>query len=164
LTISDEAETVIHSNDAFAIVAYSKIKNAHIEDKPAIDIKAALEKLKFPLAPSLLDSAQYQKAYESSLHPTLQLASVSEPTQLFVENVVEKGPFVAISGISFPGPFESLEKEVAAIMDKIQDILKSKGLQWENVLMMHLFVRDMGSFAAINKVYGSYFSLKPPSR
>ncbi|KAI2654790.1 Diphthine--ammonia ligase [Labeo rohita] len=42
--------------------------------------------------------------------------------------------------------------------------LQEKGLLMKHVLLVHLFVSDMGNFSLINSVYRTYFTHNPPAR
>jgi len=42
-------------------------------------------------------------------------------------------------------------------MENLKAILTEAGMTFENVLKSTIFLSDMDNFAAINKVYGSYF-------
>ena len=43
-------------------------------------------------------------------------------------------------------------------MKNLEAILTEAGLNFENVVKSSIFLSDMGSFAAVNEVYGSYFN------
>ena len=43
-------------------------------------------------------------------------------------------------------------------------ILAEAGLGYENILKTTVFVQDLGDFAAVNEVYGSFFAVAPPAR
>lgn len=48
--------------------------------------------------------------------------------------------------------------ETTQVMENIKSILEEAGLGFENVVKSTIFLNDMGLFAEVNKVYGSYFS------
>ncbi len=48
--------------------------------------------------------------------------------------------------------------ETTQVMENIKAILEEAGLGFENVVKSTIFLNDMGLFAEVNKVYGSYFS------
>lgn len=53
---------------------------------------------------------------------------------------------------------EDIETETKLVMENIKAILLEAGMTFENVLKSTIFISDMNNFAAINKVYGSYFN------
>ena len=48
--------------------------------------------------------------------------------------------------------------ETTQVMENIKAILEEAGLGFDNVVKATIFLNDMGLFAEVNKVYGSYFS------
>ena len=49
-------------------------------------------------------------------------------------------------------------------MKNLQAILKAAGMDFSHVLKTTIFLSDMSLFAAVNEVYGSYFSADFPAR
>ncbi|MCB0458940.1 MAG: RidA family protein [Flavobacteriaceae bacterium] len=47
--------------------------------------------------------------------------------------------------------------ETDQVMKNLKAILSEAGMAFENVVKTTIFISDMNDFAAINKVYGSYF-------
>ncbi len=52
---------------------------------------------------------------------------------------------------------DTIETETKLVMENVKAILTEAGMTFENVLKSTIFISDMNNFAAINKVYGSYF-------
>jgi len=50
------------------------------------------------------------------------------------------------------------------IMQNLSAILKAGGAGLENVVRSTVFLKNMGDFAAMNEVYGKYFTSAPPAR
>ena len=57
-----------------------------------------------------------------------------------------------------------IETETHQVMKNLQAILQAAGLGFEQVVKCTIFVKDLGNFAKINGVYGSYFSENAPAR
>ncbi|MCC4213801.1 RidA family protein [Leeuwenhoekiella parthenopeia] len=51
----------------------------------------------------------------------------------------------------------SIAEETETVMKNLQAILTEAGLTFEHVVKSSIFLSDMGSFGAVNEVYGSYF-------
>jgi len=51
-----------------------------------------------------------------------------------------------------------IAKETQMVMKNLEAILTEAGLNFENVVKSSIFLSDMGSFAAVNEMYGSYFN------
>ena len=49
-------------------------------------------------------------------------------------------------------------------MENIKILLSSQGLELTDVVKSLVFLADMGSFKALNEVYGKYFPSEPPAR
>lgn len=54
--------------------------------------------------------------------------------------------------------------ETHQVMKNLQAILKAAGMDFSHVLKTTIFLSDMSLFAAVNEVYGSYFSADFPAR
>ena len=78
--------------------------------------------------------------------------------------------FVFVSGqvAIDPATQQVLEGDVAAqterVMKNLAGILAAAGTGLENVVRSTVFLKNMGDFAAMNAVYGKYFTATPPAR
>jgi 2-iminobutanoate/2-iminopropanoate deaminase len=59
---------------------------------------------------------------------------------------------------------ESIPVETKQVMENLKAILIKTGTSFDNVAMTTIFLSDMGHFAAVNEVYGSYFTGNYPAR
>ena len=50
------------------------------------------------------------------------------------------------------------------VLKNLAAVLKAAGSSLEKVLRCTVFLKNMGDFAAMNEVYGRYFSQAPPAR
>jgi 2-iminobutanoate/2-iminopropanoate deaminase len=50
------------------------------------------------------------------------------------------------------------------VFANIQAVLAAAGSSLENVVKVTVFLHDMNDFAAMNAVYGKYFTSNPPAR
>lgn len=57
-----------------------------------------------------------------------------------------------------------IKAETLKVMENIGAILKAAGLDYSNVVKSTIFVKDMNNFAAINEIYGQFFTSEPPAR
>lgn len=67
----------------------------------------------------------------------------------------------AASGQMVQGDIKS---ETHKVMQNLQAILEEAGMNFSHVLKTTIYCTDLGNFAAINEVYGSYFSGNYPAR
>ena len=50
------------------------------------------------------------------------------------------------------------------VLKNLSGILKAAGSGLEKVVRSTVFLKNMGDFAAMNEVYGKYFTAEPPAR
>ena len=78
--------------------------------------------------------------------------------------------FVFVSGqvAIDPATQQVMEGDVAKQTDRVLQnlsaILKAAGSSLQNVVRSTVFLKNMGDFAAMNEVYGRYFTQAPPAR
>lgn len=58
----------------------------------------------------------------------------------------------------------SIAEETVQVMKNLQAILTEAGAGFTNVVKTTIFLSDMSLFAAVNEVYGSYFTGDYPAR
>src|SRR5271165_3335254 len=67
-----------------------------------------------------------------------------------------------------PATQQLIEGDVAAqterVLKNLSAILKSVGSSLQNVVKAGVFLKNMSDFAAMNEVYGHYFTAAPPAR
>jgi 2-iminobutanoate/2-iminopropanoate deaminase len=64
-------------------------------------------------------------------------------------------------GAAFP---EDITAQTEQVLANLGGLLSSQGLSFESVVKTTVFLMDMADFAAMNAVYGKYFSSNPPAR
>lgn len=50
-----------------------------------------------------------------------------------------------------------VQAQTEQVMQNLQAVLAAAGADWSNVIKTGVFLKDMNDFAAVNKIYGSYF-------
>lgn len=58
-------------------------------------------------------------------------------------------------------PLGDIRAETQQVMRNIGAILQAADLDYANIVKVSIFVKDMNNFAAINEVYGQFFSENP---
>ena len=58
----------------------------------------------------------------------------------------------------------TIEDETRQVMKNMQAILETANMTFDHVVKCTIFVKDMNNFAAINGIYGEYFTKNPPAR
>ena len=59
---------------------------------------------------------------------------------------------------------DSIEAEATQVMKNLEAVLTEAGASFDNVVMTTIFLADMGDFAAVNAVYGTFFTADFPAR
>jgi 2-iminobutanoate/2-iminopropanoate deaminase len=59
---------------------------------------------------------------------------------------------------------DTIPNETKQVMENLKAILTEAKATFDNVVMTTIFLSDMGSFAAVNEVYGAYFKGDFPAR
>ena len=57
-----------------------------------------------------------------------------------------------------------IKAETIQVMKNLEAVLTEAGYQFSNVVKTTIFLSDMNLFAAVNEVYGGYFSSNFPAR
>ena len=58
----------------------------------------------------------------------------------------------------------NVEAETVQVMANLEEILKSAGMSFSNIVKTTIFLKEMGSFPRVNEIYGRYFKEAPPAR
>ncbi|WP_342646696.1 RidA family protein [Mucilaginibacter sp. CSA2-8R] len=57
-----------------------------------------------------------------------------------------------------------LTTETTKVLENIKAILTEAGLDFSHIVKTSIFLKDMGDFARVNEIYGSYFTGNYPAR
>ena len=79
---------------------------------------------------------------------------------------IKVGNFVYTSGqiaLTSDGKFldEDIKTQTKQVCENLKAVLEAAGTKIENVVKTTIFLDDINNFAAVNEVYGEYFSHKP---
>jgi 2-iminobutanoate/2-iminopropanoate deaminase len=58
----------------------------------------------------------------------------------------------------------SVEDQTRQVLNNLRAVLDAAGSGFERVVKTTIFLADMNDFAAVNGVYGEYFTGEPPAR
>jgi 2-iminobutanoate/2-iminopropanoate deaminase len=59
---------------------------------------------------------------------------------------------------------QDLTVETHQVMQNIGAVLQSQGLSYSHIVKTSIFLKNMGDFAQVNQIYGSYFESDFPAR
>lgn len=58
----------------------------------------------------------------------------------------------------------SIEDQTRLVLDNLKAVLAANGMTLDDVVLTHVFMKDLNDFAKMNAVYATYFKDKPPAR
>ncbi|CAK5275596.1 unnamed protein product [Mycena citricolor] len=151
-----EVEPVIHSDNAFATVAFLRIKRAVLEEKE-IDVRT-------PRQPPLLDEPL---DVESTPRPEALGgdAPVSlEPLGRDETQSKQCGQWVSVSNVCAGPGVEAIEDEVLRCFLGLKDELFRYGLDFADCVNLNVLLSSMELFPRMNAVYATFFGTSPPAR
>lgn len=61
-------------------------------------------------------------------------------------------------------PLGDIQAETRKVMENVGAILRAADMDYANIVKATIFVKDMNNFAAINEIYGSFFTADFPAR
>ena len=59
---------------------------------------------------------------------------------------------------------DTINAETKQVLKNVSAILKEAGMGFENIVKTTIFLKNLGDFAVVNEIYGSYFSGNFPAR
>ncbi|KAF9304386.1 hypothetical protein BGZ74_001687 [Mortierella antarctica] len=153
--VVDESEIVIHSDDAFAQVAYLRFKQLHLEEKSEDD-----------LDPSWMSDMNLDPVWEAdSITLPIQDIVAAKLASITAPEAPSSGHHRTVSG----GDPEDLchskfTTHSSPLVCAIGDKLGKMGLSWTEVVFMQVFVANMSDFGVVNGAYKAFFGINPPPR
>ena len=77
---------------------------------------------------------------------------------VLVGNTLYTSGQIAINPATNELALDNIEDETKLVMENLKAVLEAAEMTFENVIKVSIFISDMGNFAKINTVYGSYFN------
>jgi 2-iminobutanoate/2-iminopropanoate deaminase len=99
----------------------------------------------------------------------IQSNKVPAPIGPYSQAVIANGFLFASGQIAFDPVtgelvLSSIEAETTQVMENIKAILDEAKINFNHIVKTSIFLSNMDLFAAVNQVYGSYFSADFPAR
>jgi 2-iminobutanoate/2-iminopropanoate deaminase len=57
-----------------------------------------------------------------------------------------------------------IQEETAQVLDNVAAVLRAANMDFDHVVQVTVFLRDMDDYALVNEVYSRYFSSATPAR
>jgi 2-iminobutanoate/2-iminopropanoate deaminase len=77
---------------------------------------------------------------------------------VLVGNTLYTSGQIAIDPATNELVLDNIEDETKLVMENLKAVIEAAEMTFENVVKTTIFISDMGNFAKINGVYGSYFN------
>jgi len=76
---------------------------------------------------------------------------------VLVGNTLYTSGQVALNPVTMELVMDDIETETKQVMENMKAVLEAADMTFENVVKTTIFIMNMGDFARINSVYGTYF-------
>ena len=76
---------------------------------------------------------------------------------VLVGNTLYTSGQIALNPATMELVLDNIETETKQVMENMKAVLAAADMTFENVIKTTIFIMNMGDFARINTVYGSYF-------
>uniref|UniRef100_A0A3Q4I7P2 Diphthine--ammonia ligase n=1 Tax=Neolamprologus brichardi TaxID=32507 RepID=A0A3Q4I7P2_NEOBR len=170
--IIDAAETVIHSADAFAPVGYLRFTKMHTENKdtvrggdgpPSFDVVArALPHGSCPCQNAIdkmTEEVEYADQAEDNQH---EFSSNCDLSCQWGHDVSPSCSLRSSGGYQWICGINGLQSQDSGIQG--QTSLDSRVWKMKDIVLVHLYVKNMEDFVELNAVYKKHFDINPPAR
>ncbi|XP_072123093.1 diphthine--ammonia ligase isoform X2 [Mobula birostris] len=167
--VIDSSDLVVHSADAFAPVGYLRLLNLHLEDKPqhvpSRIVLGALQPCSSCFNQEInIENDNYREISKPQVTWHLASTNPSDTVKLNHWSGKTKSGYHWISGPTFPMEGKSINDASRQLFSLLQVELKMKDYTLSDIILLHLYIKDIMDFGTINSVYQSYFNLNPPAR
>ncbi|XP_069772758.1 diphthine--ammonia ligase isoform X3 [Narcine bancroftii] len=167
--VVDSSDIVVHSADAFAPVGYLRLLNLHLEDKPlhipSSKIFDALQPCSFCFnQETSAEKEDYREISKPQVIWDLTLSNSSVAVKFNNWSLKTKRGYQWISGPHFSMEGKTITDATKQTFSLLQVELEMKDYTLSDIILLHLYIKDIRDFGIINSVYQSYFNLNPPAR
>ena len=76
---------------------------------------------------------------------------------ILVGNILYTSGQIALHPLTMELVIDDIETETKQVMENMKEVLETADMTFDNVVKTTIFIMNMGDFARINSVYGSYF-------
>ena len=76
---------------------------------------------------------------------------------VLINDVLYTSGQIALNPTTMDLVLENIEVETKQVMENMKAVLDAADMTFDNVIKTTIFIMNMGDFARINSVYGSYF-------
>ncbi|XP_040267991.1 diphthine--ammonia ligase isoform X1 [Bufo bufo] len=162
--VVDSSEVVMHSNDAFAPVAYLRVAELHLEDKVGSPALVSAESCPCDTVHLLSDDTAMNREVEKQ---PMSFIPQARPSGKNLDIVVQQSS-QSLNGFRWISEIAARGSDVREVTRTALSSLKAQvqelSLEMSDAVLVHLYVRNMDDFASINTEYAALFPSSPPAR
>ncbi|KAI8083416.1 hypothetical protein BDF21DRAFT_397679 [Thamnidium elegans] len=170
--VIEETEIVIHSDDAFAQVAYLRFKKCSVVEKTKEEMDMSQTIIQDWKTWDMYDEivSSVENVPNDLIVRTKKLNYIQQNIIRHKESINSSvSPFFAIGETTAyendpRAKYVDIEEETMACMHAVQAKLTSKQLNWKDVVTVNVAVDNMEEFSRINNVYKKFFDINPSPR
>ncbi|XP_075049195.1 diphthine--ammonia ligase isoform X2 [Mixophyes fleayi] len=158
--VIDSTEVVMHSNDAFAPVAYLRLLKLHLENKVGSPALPSGEPCPCDITQCVPDETQLHR--ETECQPMTPIPQIWPSGSVLHSSSQSPSGFRWISEVTARG--DNVQEATLRGLSSMKAHMEETGLQMSDAVLVHLYIREMDDFATINAEYGTLFPVAPPAR
>jgi 2-iminobutanoate/2-iminopropanoate deaminase len=83
---------------------------------------------------------------------------------VLVDNTLYVSGQIAINPITNQIMGSSIKEETKQVLENLKHVLVAADMEFRNVVKTTIFLKTMDDFAAVNEIYGNYFTENYPAR
>ncbi|KAM9238998.1 diphthine--ammonia ligase isoform 2-T2 [Leptosomus discolor] len=168
--VVDSAKVVVHSADAFAPVGYLHFLKLHLENKGessgtfmvnSCSCEVSCNDDIFPSSEEHEPQKNIPVIWKSLKHDSLDFSKT------FGNSGKSLSGYQWFSGITahfLPSKGKNAQEAAREAFSSLQANMTSEGLKLKDIILVHLYMKNMKDFNVINSVYVTEFDLCPPAR
>ncbi|CAM5151469.1 unnamed protein product [Natator depressus] len=169
--VVDSSQVVVHSADAFAPVAYLRFLKLHLEDKEESSDKFMICSCSCKVSCNEDSIAPVSEEDGPQKTPPIIWKLLEHNSLQYRKPLECSGKSLSgyqwVSGITarfLPLEGRSIQDAAQEAFSSLQANMNSKGLELKDIILVHLYMKNMKDFAVINSAYVTQFDLCPPAR
>ncbi|NWX83797.1 DPH6 ligase, partial [Nothoprocta pentlandii] len=167
--VVDSSEVVLHSADAFAPVAYLRFLKLHLENKAKTLMVSSCSCELSCNDVNILPSSEEDEPQK--ILPVTWKSSMKHNSLDFTKTFGSSGKsqrgyqwFSGFTAHFLPSEGKSVQDAAKETFYSLQANMTSAGFRLKDIILVHLYMKNMNDFAAINSAYVTEFDLCPPAR
>ncbi|XP_027493863.1 diphthine--ammonia ligase isoform X2 [Corapipo altera] len=169
--VVDSAKVIVHSADAFAPVGYLHFLKSHLENKEESSGTFVVNSCSCDI--SCTDDDIFPSSEDDEPQKTIPVIwkplkpNFLDFTKTFTSSGKSLSGYQWFSGITayfLPSKDTNAQDAAREAFSSLRANMTSEGLKLKDIILVHLYMKSMKHFSAINSVYETEFDLCPPAR